>query len=61
MRHSSISTTMDYYANVDDAVMEAVLGGKRNSSRNSKPPTESRSGEGADATNSDGGSCDTAS
>jgi integrase len=35
MRHGSISTTMDYYANVDDAVMDAVLGPKRNSSRNS--------------------------
>jgi integrase len=35
MRHTDIKTTMDYYANVDDAVMEAVLGPKRNSSRNS--------------------------
>jgi len=41
MRHSSIKTTMDYYANVDDAVEEAVLGPKpsserqRNSLRNS--------------------------
>jgi integrase len=34
MRHASIKTTMDYYANVDDAAMEAVLGAKRNSSRN---------------------------
>jgi integrase len=34
MRHANIKTTMDYYANVDDAVMEAVLGAKRNSSRN---------------------------
>jgi integrase len=40
MRHANIKTTMDYYANVDDAVMEAVLGknpGSRNSSRNSAP------------------------
>ena len=36
MRHASIKTTMDYYANVDEAAMEAVLG-KRNSSRNTKP------------------------
>jgi integrase len=34
MRHANIKTTMDYYANVDDAVMEAVLGPQRNSSRN---------------------------
>jgi integrase len=26
MRHASIKTTMDYYANIDDAVEEAVLG-----------------------------------
>jgi integrase len=37
MRHASIRTTMDYYANVDDAAMEAVLGPRRNSSRNSEP------------------------
>jgi hypothetical protein len=34
MRHGNIKTTMDYYANVDDAVMEAVLGPQRNSQRN---------------------------
>jgi integrase len=34
MRHGNIKTTMDYYANVDAAVEEAVLGSKRNSSRN---------------------------
>jgi integrase len=34
MRHSSIAITMDYYANVDAAVEEAVLGPQRNSSRN---------------------------
>jgi integrase len=37
MRHSNIRITMDYYANVDDAVMEAVLGRQRNSLRNSEP------------------------
>jgi integrase len=37
MRHSTIRVTMDYYANIDDAVEEAVLGPKRNSSRNSRP------------------------
>ncbi len=35
MRHANISTTMAFYANVDDAAMEAVLGPTRNSSRNS--------------------------
>jgi integrase len=39
MRHSSITLTMDYYANVDAAVEEAVLGPQRNSSRNSAPET----------------------
>src|SRR5262249_53462800 len=34
MRHSNIAITMDYYANVDAAVEEAVLGSERNSSRN---------------------------
>jgi integrase len=36
MRHSNITLTMTYYANVDDAVMDAVLGDKRNASRNSE-------------------------
>jgi integrase len=36
MRHANISITMDYYANVDVAVEEAVWGSKRNSSRNSE-------------------------
>jgi integrase len=35
MRHANIRTTMDYYANIDDAVEEAVLGAGRNTSRNS--------------------------
>src|SRR5262245_59946140 len=35
MRHSNIRVTMDYYANVDEAAMAAVLGDRgRNSSRN---------------------------
>jgi integrase len=36
MRHSNIRITMDYYANVDDAAMEAVLNRQRNTSRNSE-------------------------
>jgi integrase len=39
MRHSNIRVTMDYYANVDEAAEEAILGPKRNTSRNS-PPAE---------------------
>lgn len=35
MRHKKISTTMEYYVNVDDAVEAAVLG-QRNTSRNSQ-------------------------
>lgn len=36
MRHASIKTTMDYYANVDEAAVEAVLGPQRNRLRNSE-------------------------
>jgi integrase len=46
MRHSNIAVMMDYYANVDDAAMQAVLGAKRNTSRNSQPSaTEGKSEE----------------
>jgi integrase len=38
MRHSNVSITMAYYANVDDAVMNAVLGGERNDLRNNTAP-----------------------
>jgi integrase len=37
MRHSTIKITMDYYANVDAAVEEAVRTARRNTSRNSQP------------------------
>jgi integrase len=37
MRHANIATTMTFYANVDDAAEEAILGPKRNSMRNSQP------------------------
>jgi integrase len=39
MRHRNIRTTMTYYANVDDAVMDAVLGPQRNTPRN-RPATQ---------------------
>jgi len=45
MRHASIRTTMEFYANVDQAAMDAVLGGSRNSSRN-KSPEEAQEGNG---------------
>ena len=40
MWHANIKTRMDYYANVDDAVMEAVLGDKRNRIRNNAAQPE---------------------
>jgi integrase len=46
MRHASIKTTMEYYANVDDAVEAAVLGDRRNSSRNSGPSAAAAAGGG---------------
>jgi integrase len=51
MRHSNIAVTMNYYANVDQAVEEAVLGvaGQRNGSRNSEGAREGSGGVGQDA------------
>jgi integrase len=40
MRHANIKTTMAFYANIDDAVEEAVLRAKRNTSRNSRPDAQ---------------------
>jgi integrase len=34
MRHSDIRITMDYHANVDEAVEDAIFGGERNTLRN---------------------------
>jgi integrase len=55
MRHSTIKTTMDYYANVDDAVEEAVLGKKedreaalnsiRSATRNIQPHCDPAAGD----------------
>jgi integrase len=46
-RHSNIKTTMDYYANVDDAVEAAVLGDQRNTSRNTpaQRPADEKCGD----------------
>jgi integrase len=49
MRHASITTTMAYYANVDEAAEEAVLGPQSNSSRNTRPEGASRPEGAADA------------
>jgi integrase len=38
MRHASIQTTLDYYANVDEAVEQAILGRRCNTLRNSQAP-----------------------
>jgi integrase len=45
MRHAQISTTLDYYANLDAAVEEAVLGPGRNSSRNTGGSGQGGGGE----------------
>jgi integrase len=52
MRHANISTTMDFYANVDAAVEEAVFGPDYNSSYNSEgaPPPEAGTHDGAKPT-----------
>jgi len=50
MRHSNIAITMDYYANVDDAVMEAVLGPQRNGSRNTRQVEDVSEARDEDAT-----------
>jgi integrase len=39
MRHANIKVTMDYYANVDEAAMEAIKGRSRNGRRNSQAET----------------------
>jgi hypothetical protein len=50
MRHGNIKTTMDYYANVDDAVMEAVLGAGCSAARNGDCNQPPRPGGPEDAT-----------
>jgi integrase len=58
MRHSNISLTMTYYANVDDAAMEAVLGRRRNSSRNKAPEPQTETAPAKDASHEENGTCD---
>jgi integrase len=50
MRHANIKTTMAFYANVDHAVMEAVLGPQRNSLRNTPPSAPAATQTAVDAT-----------
>jgi integrase len=50
MRHANIKTTMDFYANIDAAVEEAVLGPQRNTLRNSVPNPASTADDAFDAT-----------
>jgi integrase len=50
MRHANIKTTLDFYANIDAAVEEAVLGAKRNSSRNTEAGPKLTDGRQNDAT-----------
>ena len=54
MRHASIGTTMDYYANIDDAVEEAVLGKRRNKIRNSRSQAGCQESSVSDASSSEG-------
>lgn len=60
MRHSNIKVTMDYYANVDDAVTQAIQGREpslRNSLRNSAPESENAISEADAVNNCDGEIC----
>jgi integrase len=61
MRHANIATTMAFYANVDDAVMNAVLGGKPNDLPNTAGTevqaigNDATQGEGANGVQGTGG------
>ena len=58
MRHSNIRITMDYYANVDDAAMQAILGRKRNTSRNTEAEKPVNGETENAAKSSNNGACD---
>jgi hypothetical protein len=53
MRHASIKTTMDSYANIDEAVEEAILGPERNRKRNSPDQQGPGLREGLDVSSSE--------
>lgn len=50
MRHADIKTTLEFYANVDQAAEEAILGNQRNARRNTRPEGERPASESVDAT-----------
>src|SRR4051812_23675896 len=50
MRHSNIKTTVDYYANVDDAVERAVLGDQCNDFCNTSNQPKQAEADDVDAT-----------
>src|SRR5262249_35632363 len=50
MRHANISLTMTFYANVDAAVEEAVLGPQCNTARNTEAQNSDNAARGPDAT-----------
>lgn len=58
MRHSNIRITMDYYANVDDAAMQAVLGRQRNTLRNSEAKEVAQQEASEAASDSQDAACD---
>ncbi len=53
MRHANIKTTLDYYANIDAAVEEAILGPQRNTLRNTAPQDAASPEPADDATRSE--------
>jgi integrase len=54
MRHASLKTTLDYYANIDAAVEEAVFGPQRNTSCNSRAETAAGQRDSYDVTRCQG-------
>jgi hypothetical protein len=54
MRHSNISVTMDYYANVDDAALDAIVGPRPNGLPNTPPPAQCKGEQHGDATSTSG-------
>jgi integrase len=54
MRHANITTTMDFYANIDQAVEDAVFGGDCNTDRNTPLNRREDTGDGVDASQEPG-------
>jgi hypothetical protein len=49
LRHASITTTMDSYANAGAAAEQALLGGQQNTTRNTQPAGAAHDQPAADA------------